>query len=231
MSTPYARFIKELRETRGLSQAEVAKKISMSRASYVALEKGTKELSLSEAQKVVSLFGITIDELLSARVPNLAKYKEMIRAYLREAKRTGTTLKKTKLANLLYFADFAWYYTHKESLSGMTYRKLEFGPVPDAYFSIIEEMETNGELNITQVARDDYHMYEITETRASEKRPLDLLSKKEVQLIQAIWKKWEDAKTEEIVRFTYNQTPYTSAEVNGNISYEAITKEDPLYIF
>ncbi len=155
----------------------------------------------------------------------------MIRAYLKEAKRAGTILKKTKLANLLYFADFAWYYTHKESMSGMTYRKLEFGPVPDAYFGLIEEMETNGELNITQVARDDYHMYEIAETRASEKKPFTLLSKKELQLIQAIWKKWEEAKTEEIVHFTYNQAPYAEAEINGNISYDAIQKEDPLYVF
>jgi transcriptional regulator with XRE-family HTH domain len=231
MTTAYASFIKDLREARGLSQALVAKEIGMSRASYVALEKGTKELTLAEAQAVVKLFSITIDELLAAQVPNAEKYKQMIRAYLREAKGSGKTLKKTKLANLLYLADFAWYYTHQESMSGMTYRKLEFGPVPDAYFSTIEEMERKGEINVTQVARNDYHMYEIEETRASEKGALSLLTKKELNLIQSIWKRWEDAKTEEIVRFTHEQSPYRDAEENGNILYELIMKEDPLYIF
>lgn len=231
MTTTYASFIKDLREARGLSQALVAKEIGMSRASYVALEKGTKELTLAEAQAVVKLFSITIDELLSAQVPNVEKYKHMVRAYLRAAEQSDTTLKKTKLANLLYLTDFAWYYAHAKSMSGMTYRKLEFGPVPDAYFSIIEDMERKGEINVTQVARDDYHMYEMTETRASQKGHLSLLSKKEMALIQAIWKKWESAKTEEIVRFTHEQVPYANAEENGNLSYESIMQEDPLYIF
>ncbi len=231
MSTPYAHFIKELRETRELSQAEVAQRIGISRASYVALEKGTKELTLKEAQAVIQLFSITIDELLSAQTPEREKYKHMIRAYLREADTHGSILKKTKLANLLYLADFAWYYTHKQSMSGMTYRRLAFGPVPDSYFSVIEEMEGDGELNITQVARDDYHMYEMEETRASKKEALHLISKKELELIKNIWKRWEDAKTEEIVRFTHNQTPYATAEENGNLTYEKILQEDPLYVF
>ena len=42
---------------------------------------------------------------------------------------------KTKLAKLLYLADFAWYYDHLKSMSGMQYRKITFGPVPDTFFS------------------------------------------------------------------------------------------------
>jgi len=227
MTTLYASFIKHLRENRGLSQAEVAEHINMSRPSYVALEKGTKELTLAEAEALVQLFGITIDELLRTRIPNETKYKQMLLAYLREAKESGKILKKTKLAKLLYLADFSWYYTHLESMSGMTYRKIDFGPVPDSYFGLIEEMEVKGELNIKQIRRDDYHMYEIEETRASEKQPLDLLSKEELKHIKAVWKKWEDAKTNEIVSFTHGQEPYKYAFKGEIIPYELITQEEP----
>src|SRR5690606_31639945 len=115
MSTPYAQFIKQLREERELSQAEVAQRLSMSRASYVALEKGTKELSLAEGVAVTKLFGISIDDLLQNRAPHPEKYKQMFLAYLREAKKSGKKLKKTKLAKLLYLSDFSWFYKHLES--------------------------------------------------------------------------------------------------------------------
>ena len=231
MTTAYATFIRHLREARGLSQAEVAKVLGMSRPSYVALEKGTKELTLSEAQAVVHFFSITIDELLSARVPNIPKYKQMLLAFLREAEASGKVLKKTKLAKLLYLTDFSWYYAHKESMSGMTYRKLDFGPVPDSYFALLEEMETKGELNIKQIAREDYHMYEIQEARASKKHALDLLSKEELKHIKAVWKKWKDADTKGIVHFTHNQLPYTKTNSNENIPYECILEEDTAYIY
>ncbi len=231
MSTSYAAFIKRLREERGWSQLEVAKAINMSRPSYVSLEKGTKELSLAEADAVARVFGITIEQLLKAQAPDMKKYKHMLLAFLREAQASGKTLKKTKLAKLLYFADFAWYYRTLESMSGMNYRKIEYGPVPDTYFSLVEDMEEKGELNITQIVRDGNPMYELKESRGSLRTKLDTLSKDEVKLIKDIWSKWQDASTKEIVNFTHKQMPYLFAEDNGIVSYEIFTQEDPHEIY
>lgn len=231
MKTTYGQFIKHLRETRGFSQAGVAGAIGMSRPSYVALEKGTKELSLKEAVALVAFFTISMDELLRTQVPDVAKYQQMIMCYLREAKRSGKVLKKTKLAKLLYLADFAWYRQTRESMSGMTYRKLEFGPMSESYLSLIESMEQGGQLNIKQVLREDYHMYELGETRTSEKTKLMLLGKPELQLLKTIWKKWKEADTKEIVGFTQSQVPFKEAERNGIISYDAIMREDPAFIY
>jgi len=231
MTTIYSSFLKDLREQRGLSQAEVATMIKMSRPSYVAVEKGTKELSLSEAVAIVHFFGITLDELLRVQTSNLSKYKQMLLAFLREAKNDEQVLKKTKLAKLLYLADFSWYYLHHESMSGMMYRKVDFGPVSDAYFRLLDEMEQQGELNIIQVIRDDYHMYEIEETRASQKIKLDLLTKDELKHIGKIWKKWADANTAEIVAFTHKQLPYVFAKDNEVVSYEVFTQENQSEIY
>ncbi len=231
MSTTYASFIKHLRESRDLTQAEVASLIHMSRPSYVSLEKGTKELSLAEAEALSRLFGITIDQLLTSQAPNYAKYKQMLLAFLREALKSDKIIKKTKMAKLLYLADFAWYYTHLESMSGMSYRKIEFGPVPDAYFSIIEEMEHTGELSITQVVKEDYHMYELAQTRVGAAKTLDLLRPEESALISAVWKKWKNANTPEIVGFTHNQLPYLLCRANEIIPYELITQVEPSEVY
>ena len=223
--TSYASFIKYLREERKLSQAAVAKKTKMSRASYVAVEKGTKELSLAEADAVTKLFGISIDELLRTQAPDHSKYVQMILAFLREAKAQHVILKKTKLAKLLYLTDFSWYYLYAKSMSGVAYRKIDFGPVADVFFRILEEMEQGGSINIKQIYKDEYHMYEIEETRASAKTILTLLTKKEQTHIAKVWKQWQSASTAEIVKFTHEQAPYKVSVQGEIIQYSLITTE------
>lgn len=231
MSTQYASFLKYLREEKQLSQATVAERSNMSRASYIAVEKGTKELSLAEAESLTNLFGITIDALLRTQAPDLAKYRHMILGFLRAAKASHHTLKKTKLAQLLYLSDFSWYYVTKKSISGVAYRRIDFGPVADSYFRLLEEMEQDGTITIKQIYRDDYHMYEIEETRASGKKALSLISKKELDHLTTIWKQWAGASTAEIVKFTLEQKPYQTALPGELISYDLITEEESYNIY
>lgn len=232
MTTSYASLIKNLRERHNLSQVEVAGRINISRSSYLAVEKGTKELSLSEAESLARLFGITIDELLQSRVANTAKYKQMILLYLRKAKHDGKVVKKTKLAKLLYLADFAWFYTYLESMSGMTYRKNAYGPVPSEYFIALEELEREGRIIITKHQREDgTDMYEISETRSSEREALDSITHNETRLMEEVWSKWKDASTAEIVHFTHQQVPYKFSFTDEVIPYELITQEDPKHVF
>ena len=230
--TTYGDFIRAQREQRGLSQQQIADKIGVSRSTYLSVERGTKELSLSEAEMLARLFGVTVDELLQNRIPNEEKYKEMILAYLRAAKNDKKTLKKTKLAKLLYFADFTWFYKNLESMSGMSYRRIDFGPVPNEYFTALEELAQEGKVTISSRANEEgYGMYEIEETRASEKVLLSSLDKKERKLINDIWSKWREANTEEIVAFTHEQLPYKMSFDKEVIPYELITQESPEHVF
>ena len=231
MKTTYANFIKYLREERALSQAEVATVTGMSRASFIALEKGTKELSLAEALALTKLFGITVDELVQTVAPNHEKYRELILAFLREAKESNVSLKKTKLANVLYLTDFAWYYSTDTSMSNLSYRKITFGPVADSYFRLLEEMEQGGVINIKQIYRDDYHMYEIEESRASAKKTLILLSKKELSHVHKIWLQWQKASTAEITKFVCDQTPYQNSVLGEIIEYTLIKDEDSYNVY
>lgn len=231
MSNEYSTLIKTLRLKEGISQSVMAERVGISRPSYIAVEKGTKELSLAEAGKLSAVFGITVDELLHAQAPDYKKYKQMILAYLRGAKESKKILKKTKLAKLLCLADFAWYYKHLESISGMPYRKIEFGPVPDAYFRALQELEDDGSIAVKREKNDGKDMYMISETRGSAKTALDTISKDEMKFIHKVWKRWEKANTQEIVKFTHGQLPYTVAFEGEIIPYELITQEDPEHVY
>src|SRR3989338_6081925 len=61
-------FLLELRKSNGISQAFVAEKIGVSRASYIEIEKGAKELTLSQANKIAEVFNISLDEIISGKI-------------------------------------------------------------------------------------------------------------------------------------------------------------------
>jgi uncharacterized phage-associated protein len=148
----------------------------------------------------------------------------MILSYIRSASSKDGKIPKTKLAKLVYLADFAWFYTHLESMSGMQYRKIKHGPVPDVYFRAIDELFEDGQISITPT--EDGAML-ISETRNAKKNILTLVSKEEQKLIEKISVKWKSKNTKEIVAFTHNQLPYAICLDNEIIPYELITQEDP----
>src|SRR3989344_8491022 len=220
----YIQKVKELRIEKKLSQEQVAQVIGVSRPTYTAIEAGKQELSLDEAKKLATLFGIGVDELLSGVIPNMEKYKHMILAYLRMNVSEDGKIPKTKLAKLLYLADFAWFYDNLESMSGMQYRKIQYGPVPDSYFRAIDELFENGQIEINPT--EDVAML-ISQTRNGAKIALTEISKDEEKLIKSISEKWKDKNTQEIVTFTHNQLPYAICLDNEIIPYELITQENP----
>ena len=224
MSIKYAPFIRAVRTKKGVLQADLATKLGMSRASYISVEQGKRELTLGEFEKLSAALGVSLADLERGEQPNYAKYRQMILAFLRQGKK----IPKTKLAKLLYFADFAWYYVHLESMSGMQYRKIAYGPVADAYFRIIDEMFDSGEIAIEQTSEGAML---ISQTRSGAKAALPDITPEQAKLITAIEKKWQGKKTKEIVDFVHQQFPYLFAHDNEFVSYEIFTQENPDEIY
>ncbi len=227
----YIEKIKELRIQKKLSQEQVAKAIGVSRPTYTAIEAGKQKLDLDEAQKFTKLFGIGIDELLSGSIANIEKYKHMILKYLRMNISKDGKITKTKLAKLLYLADFAWFYDHLESMSGMQYRKITYGPVPDTFFRALDELEEDGKINIERKNDDGKDMFLISESESNKNEKIQTLSSEEEALMKKIAHKWKDKKTQEIVNFTHNQLPYLMADDEEIVSYALITQEDPHEVY
>lgn len=72
--------IKELREEKGLTQAQLAKKIGISSSTIAMIESGAREGSLKNLTKIADFFGVTIDylegnvEYKEALVSNFLKF-------------------------------------------------------------------------------------------------------------------------------------------------------------
>ncbi|MBK5215609.1 MAG: helix-turn-helix domain-containing protein [Candidatus Pacebacteria bacterium] len=227
----YVEKIKKLRNERGLSQDQIAKAIGVSRPTYTAIEVGKQELSLEEAKKLSALFGISVDELSSGNISNMHKYKHMIITFLRMNISKDGKIPKTKLAKMLYFADFAWFYNHLESMSGMPYRKIEYGPVPDAFFRALDELESDGKINIDSKCGNGKDVYLISENESNRNEKIQTISAEEKSLMKKIAEKWKNKNTKDIVNFTHNQLPYSLCRENELIPYELITQEDPDLVY
>ncbi|NCS99129.1 DUF4065 domain-containing protein [Candidatus Parcubacteria bacterium] len=225
MTNKYFQSIKKLRNKSGLSQSDVSTRLGISRPSYIAIEQGKKELTLSEAERLSEIFGVSLKEMESGTPANYEKYKQMILTYIRNAgSDKDGKITKTKLAKLVYLSDFAWFYRKLESMSGMPYRKIQYGPVPDSYFRAIDELFEDGKIAISPT--EDGAML-ISETRNGAKVILSEINKEEEKLIKDISKKWKGKNTKEIVAFTHNQLPYAICSDNEIIPYELITQENP----
>lgn len=227
MSNKYAQFIKALRKERGFSQSFMAEKLTISRPSYIGIEKGSREITLEEAEKLKDLFGISIEEFANATLPKYEKYKQMILAYLKSPVSTDGKVPKTKLAKLLYLADFSWYYQNLNSMSGMQYLRRTYGPVPDPYFRALDELEEEGKISIDH--KGDALLVSLS--GSSSKQKLDLLDSKEVELIKKISTKWKNKNTRDIVDFTHEQLPYKLCAPDEAIPYELIIQQDPDYVY
>jgi len=227
MITKYAKLLKEARLKKGLSQSDLASKLSISRPSYIAIEQGKRELTMGEFEKLSGVLAISFEEFESGESPNYEKYKQMILAFLRMDK----NVTKTKLAKLVYLSDFAWFYNHLQSMSGMQYRKIKYGPVPDAYFRALDELEEEGKIVIDRKNSDGKEMLIISESDSNKRQKLRDISNDEVALMKEIHKKWKDKKTAEIVNFTHNQLPYLMADDEEIVSYALITQEDPHEVY
>lgn len=226
MTNAYAALIKNLRRKKRVSQQEIADKIGVSRTSYIAIEQGKKELSLKEAGVLSELFGVTLEDLSSGNDKKYKKYEQMLFVFLRNISGDGK-ITKTKLAKFLYLADFGWFYGTHESMSGLPYRKIEHGPVPDYYFRLLEELDGDGKISIK--LKDKALL--ISETRTGQKVGDNMLNIEEKKLIKKIVKNWRDKSTKEIVDFTHNQLPYVFTDKGAIIPYELITQEDPKHVY
>ncbi len=214
-----------------MTQAQVAQVIGVSRPTYSAIEAGKQKLDLEEGQKLANIFGMGVSELMFGTIQDIEKYKHMILTYLRLNLSKDGKVPKTKLAKLLYLADFAWFYDHLESMSGMQYRKIAYGPVPDMFFRAIDELEESGKIVIDCKSSQGKGMLLISESPSNRNEKIQNLSKEENFLMKKIAEKWKNKNTNEIVNFTHNQLPYFLCREDELIPYELITQEDANLVY
>ncbi len=237
-------FLLELRNNQGISQAFVAEKIGVSRASYIEIEKGVKELTLSQANKIAEIFNITLTELISGKqisdvkvsikdtaekkekqeiridVPqkNLKKFKEVL-LYVLEKVGSKSNVGMTVLYKLLYFIDFDYYEKFEEQLVGATYIKNHFGPTPVEFKKIVESMESKGEL---ETVKSKYFLHEQTKYLPRREPDISVLSAKEIKHIDEVLSRLSDKSATELSDYSHKDVPWITAEDGRPLSYESV---------
>jgi hypothetical protein len=130
-----------------------------------------------------------------------------------------TMLGATKLNKILFYADVCSYLETGESITGVSYIKRQFGPVPNQrdFFSARDRLVQDKKIAVT---KDLYHGLSQYQFVALKKPDISMLSSDEVSIL--------DIMTEEICQ----RHPATSiSEKTHNIIWEAaeIGEEIPLF--
>ena len=242
-------FLQNSRKINGISQAYVAEKIGVSRASYIEIEKGAKELTLSQANKIAEIFNISLEELISGKkvmdikvsiqdktekkekqelridVPqkNLKKFKEVL-LYILEKVGGKSNVGMTVLYKILYFIDFDYYEKFEEQLIGATYIKNHFGPTPVEFKKIVEVMESKGEI---ETVKSKYFQHEQTKYFPRREPDISVLNAKEIKHIDEVLSRLADKSAAELSEYSHKDVPWIGTLDGKIINYESVFYRTP----
>ena len=156
-----AERIRKLREDLGLSQTELADKLSIPRPSVSQIETAQRDINSMELAQLAKIFEISTDDLLSADLeeikckktktePNAPKFNKekfkQVLLYILDKCGGKANVGETVIYKLLYFSDFNYYELFEDYLTGASYRKISFGPAPCDFQEIVQEMIDEGKL-------------------------------------------------------------------------------------
>ena len=250
MTTNYGAYVKKLREAGGFSQDFIAQKLGISRPTYMQIEKGEREVTISEAKSFADIFGISLEDFLEKRdqgniivnmkegkkkvkkdqaeirisVPqkNLEKFKEVL-LYILSKVGSKPNIGETALYKLLYFIDFDFYEKHEEQLIGATYIKNKFGPTPVEFLKIVKKMEDDKEL---VKVKNKYFQYDQTKYLPRRSPDLNKLSALELAHVDEVLNRLSDKTAKELSDYSHSDTPWQVHQPGEIISYESVFYRD-----
>jgi transcriptional regulator with XRE-family HTH domain len=241
--------IAALRKIKGLSQDELAKSVNISRPSLAQIELGNRCVDIFELQKLSQVLVFSLDDFMSAdfsashevtvkdekkskkaeeriSVPTLQvqKFKNVL-LYMLGRCAGKPNVGETVLYKLLYFCDFNHYELYEEHLTGSKYRKLPYGPVPQKFDSIINQMIEKGQL---QKVKTTFHGYPQTRYLPLENADLTTLRASEMEVIDRVIDQMSDWSAAMISDYSHKDIPWEVTDEGKDISYNlAFYREAP----
>lgn len=220
--------IKPLRQAKQLSQVEIAAELGISRPTFVLMETGEKEPTLSQLYTLARLLGVEPEELCTnlpasgTGAADYLKFKELVIACADRG--SENSISKTKLALLTYLADFAWHFRHAQPMTGETYRYSIRGPVADDFLRSLDELYESQALALEPAGST-------LSIRVTEKPAVKLLQPEEIALIEQICTKWKNESTEMLYKFVSSRLSAKTPKTGVPIPYESILAETDNSLF
>ncbi|MFH1583290.1 MAG: type II toxin-antitoxin system antitoxin SocA domain-containing protein [Candidatus Falkowbacteria bacterium] len=235
------RKIKELRESLNLNQADLAKKVGLSRVAISQIESGQRGLEALELGKIAKIFSIDMDYLLREEGPvkikrpaskgkfkfDSNKLKNLI-LYILEKCGGKPNVGETVLYKLLYFADFNNFEISGKPITGMNYVHLQYGPVPSAneYCPVVQEMAEKKELKI--IIQQYYGMPQ-KRYIALVNSDINIFNLREIKLIDAVIANLSDKTAAQIENYVHEDAPWKLTEEKQIINYKFVFERSVPY--
>ena len=241
--------IAALRKMKGFSQENLAKSIKMSRPSLAQIELGKRCIDLREFYRLSTVLEFSLDDFMSENfsadkvtpvqpetkireqgerisipVLDVAKFKNVL-LYILERCAGKPNVGETVLYKLLYFCDFNYYELYEEHLTGATYRKLPYGPVPKEFETIIGQM--TGDKQIQRIKTEYFNKIQ-TRYIPLVKTDLTGLKAIEKEVIDKVIDQMGDWAATTIRDYSHKDIPWEVADDGQDMSYElAFYRESP----
>ena len=233
--------IRNHRDQIGYSQDDLATYLSIPRPSISQIENGQRSVDGLELVKLAQLFEVSVDQLLIGDPEgensidrnygdkvigdlNEGKFKEVL-LYILGRVGAKPNVGLTVLYKLMYFCDFDYYEQYGGFLTGSSYRKIEHGPAPTSFDTIVNQMVADQD--ITLLVGDYYGM--------AQKRYLPLrrpdmtsLTGRDVELIESVISRQSDKNATEISDYSHGDTPWKKATMGEILDYrDALNRTAP----
>jgi len=225
--------IKKIRKQKDYSQQDVAGHLGLSRQAISAIEKGKRKIDSIELKKLSELFSVSTDQLLAEKTetnrkkPNIdqpelnkEKLKELI-LYISEKCGGRPIFGETVLYKMLYFIDFDAYERLGDAVTGVKYKKLQFGPVPNQsdFLEVTTTMEENEEI---EVFTQKYHDHTQKRYVAMREADLDVFSENEKKLIDKVIQNLSNKNGSEISNYAHGDVPWKVTKEGEIIDYNLV---------
>ncbi|MBU1246457.1 DUF4065 domain-containing protein [Patescibacteria group bacterium] len=244
-------FILEQRKKRNLTQEFLASKIGVSRPTYVQIEQGKHDLTLSKAKKLADVFGIDFNDFITGKIhptttkiqnivkkikeekqeirisvpqKNLEKFREVL-LYVLSKVGSKPNVGEAVIYKLLYFIDFDFYEKFEEQLVGATYIKNHYGPTPVEFKTVVDNMIKNGEVIRVEEKYFNYPQRKYLPIRESDLTKLK--DARELHHIDEVIARLGAKNATELSEYSHEDTPWLVAKENQPLDYEAVFYRTP----
>lgn len=245
------KFIFEQRKKHNLTQEFLASKIGVSRPTYIQIEQGERDLTISEAKKIADVFGIDFNDFIKGKVAstmaeikkigkktkeekqemrisipqkNLEKFKEVL-LYILSKVGGKPNVGEAVIYKLLYFIDFDFYEKFEEQLVGATYIKNHYGPTPVEFKAVVDDMIQNGEIVKVEGKYFNYPQRKYLPVREPDLTKLK--DARELRHIDEVIARLGDKNATELSAYSHEDTPWLVAKENQPLDYEAVFYRTP----
>ena len=158
------------------------------------------------------------------RNPNFEKLTEMVVYFS-----SKLTPFKTKMNKLLFYADFLMFKQSCFSISGVRYKAIDMGPVPNNFQSIFEYLANKDEIDIFTTEFSQGYTGEQFVARKDRPFKPDLFTENELKTLEKVASVFKETSTNDIIELSHLEKAWKENE-NGKsvISYEYAFELNPI---